>query len=361
MAYAQSEPRRLFFLNNPEQLTTTELGDATLMDATLLRTTASGLSRSFFEHVNRSGRTLGFGIQLYNGGATPVTVTVRGVGFTVGIDGGALFAAALNGAGAVAPASLAAGASVWILRRDESVPTGSFFSGVVDFDVDGGAVTVNHIAYDAFAGLDGSTAERDYVQRVEPDGTHEARMYKGVASASEVAFEPTFTLAADALPGPLPVRTRRWDPALADYTAAVPDDGWTSHIGPGQNAAATTSDMVSFAFRAWRFDPLAASDGEDRYPNLGNWGVVYRLRATLHNDGATARTVAWRVTASPGAGAGLATATGDDAWVARHLDAGESFTPAVVTVPAFGTAVLDAGLVLGGPSGGALRPALVLE
>jgi hypothetical protein len=359
VTYALSEPRRLFFSNNPEQLLTTELGDSDLMDATLLRVTAIGPSRSFFEHLNKSGRTIGFGVQVYNPGPGQATVTVRGVGFTVGISGGIPFADAFNGVGSAPAKTLAAGQSTWIFRRDDSVPNGSFFSGVVDFDVNA-PVTVNHIAYDDFAKLDGATAERDYVQRIEPDGTHEARMYKGVATASEATFAPTFAFSTLTPSGPLTVINRRFDLVGQTYGPPLTEDAWTSHIGPSQNAAATMSDMVSFLFRTWRFDPLVKSDGEGRYPNLGNWGVVYRLRAKLRNEGNLSRKVTWRLVASPGAGAGLAKTSGG-AWTSHQLAAGASLNLGTVTVPAFGEVVLEGAMVLGGPSGGALKQSLVLE
>ncbi|HRE89344.1 MAG TPA: hypothetical protein PK095_09400, partial [Myxococcota bacterium] len=267
IAYRTEGPRRLFFLNNPEQLLTTELGDSDLMDTTLLRVTASGPSRSFFEHVNKSGRTIGFGVQAYNPGPQAATIAVEGVGYTVGIEGGRPFAAALSGEGATT-LTLNPGQSSWLLRRDESVPSGSFFSGVVDFTVTG-SVVINHIAYDRFDRLDGSTAERDYVTRIEPDGTSEARMYKGVASASEAALELAFTVDDGTATGPLPVSVRRYDLASQRYGDWLEETRWLSHIGPSQNAASSVTDMVSFVFRAWTFDPLVRSDAEaPRYRNL---------------------------------------------------------------------------------------------
>ena len=367
IAYRVEGPRRLFFLNNPEQLLTTELGDSDLMDATLLRVTASGPSRSFFEHVNKSGRTIGFGVQAYNPGPESATIAVEGVGYTVGIEGGRPFAAALSGEGATT-LTLNPGQSAWLLRRDESVPSGSFFSGVVDFTVTG-SVVVNHIAYDRFDRLDGSTAERDYVTRIEPDGTSEARMYKGVASASEAALELAFTVDDGTATGPLPVSVRRYDLASQRYGDWLEETRWVSHIGPSQNAASSVTDMVSFVFRAWTFDPLVRSDAENKYPNLGNWGVVYRLRVAIENRGTRARTVSWRLTASPGAGAGLAKKSGSGsanpdprgAWTSHQLAAGATLTMSSVTVPAGETRVLEGAMVLGGPSGGALGNALVID
>ncbi len=358
VAYTLSEPRKLFFSNNPEQLLTTELGDSDLMDATLLRVTANGPSRSFFEHLNKSGRTIGFGVQVYNPGPNAATLTVSGVGYTIGIDGGTPFAEAFNGEGSLPPKVLAAGQSTWLLRADDTVPNGSFFSGVVDFEVSE-PVTVNHIAYDTFSKLDGSTAERDYEQRIEPDGTHEARMYKGVASASEAAFSPVFVFDGATPAGPLQVETRRWDLNLGTFLAPLVESLWISHIGPSQNAASSVTDMVNFRFRSWVFDPLVKSDGEGKYPNLGNWGVVYRFSATLRNEGPNPRRANWRMTASNST-AQLAKTSGG-AWTAHTVSPNANLTLATVVVPAFGEATLEGAMVLGGPSGGALRQAVILE
>ncbi len=367
--YEIEEPRRLYFLNNPEQILTTELGDSDLMDTTLLRVTASGKSRSFFEHVNKSGRTIGFGVQVFNPGPGTVTVTVEGVGYTVGIQGGAPFAQALSGEGASAASALAAGQSRWLLRKDDTVSNGTFFSGVVDFTVAGGSVIVNHIAYDRFDRLDGSTAERDYVTRIEPDGTSEARMYKGVASASEARLELEVDIDGSTAAGALPVRTRRYDLGAMSFGEPMIESQWVSHIGPSQNAASSLTDMVSFVFRAWDFDPIVRSDAEDKYPNLGNWGVIYRTRVVIHNAGSQARTVRWRMLASPGAGAGLAKRSGvgssaSDArgtWTSHQLAAGGAIDLSSVVVPANGSATLEGAMVLGGPSGGALRQSLVID
>lgn len=366
ITYRTENPRTLFFLNNPEQLKTTELGDSDLMDTTLLRVTAHGPSRSFFEHINKSGRTIGFGVQAYNPGPGTATLSVEGLGFTVGIEGGRPFAAALSGEGG-STLSLAAGQSAWLLRRDESVPSGSFFSGVVDFTVTG-SVIVNHIAYDRFDRLDGSTAERDYVTRIEPDGTSEARMYKGVASASEAVLELD-VFVDDQMSGPISVITRPFDLASGTYLTPVITSSWVSHIGPSQNAASSVTDMASFVFRTWTFDPLVRSDAEGKYPNLGNWGLVYRLSVVVENRGARDRSVSWRVQASPGAGAGLAKRTltgsaGPDprgGWTSHQLAAGATLTMATVSVPAGQTRLLEGAMVLGGPSGGALRNSLVAD
>ena len=218
---------------------------------------------------------------------------------------------------------------------------------------------MNHVAYDAFGNLDGSTTELGYVQRIEPDGTHEARMYKGTATASEATFEATFAV-RDADSGALAVRTRRWDTGSGQWLAPVLDDGWTTHIGPGQNAGATVSDMVSFVLGAWRFDPLVASDGEGRFPNLGNWGVTYRGRFVVENQGTRSRRVTWRLAASPGAGAAFAKGVAG-VWSAVRLAAGAETNLAAVDVPAGGSAVLEASMVLGGPSGGALRQSLRVD
>ncbi len=361
VTYTLGGARRLLFLNNPEQLIDADLGDATLGDKTLYRATVNGANRSFYEHVNRTNRTVGFGIQVYNPGPASVRVDVVAAGWVVGILGGAPFADALGGAGDAAEVVLDAGRSTWIVRHDDQVPAGAFFSGVVDFDVSGGAVIVNHIAYDNFAALDGSTSELGYVQRIEPDGTHEARMYKGIASASETTLGPLDVTLDDDLPaGPVPVHVARFDRTRGEYANPIIATEWTTHIGPAQNANATASDMVSFDYADWRFSVWSDSDGEARPANLGNWGIVYSARVRVDNRGTRARRIAYVVRASPGAGAVIASRN-TGAWSSRRLEKGTTFELGAVVVPAGEVRELSVQWVLGGPSGGGIANHLVVD
>jgi len=223
-------------------------------------------------------------------------------------------------------------------------------------------VILNHTAYDSFAGLDGSTTELGYVQRVEPEGTHEARLHKGIASASEADVGTRDEVIDDATPaGALPIGVARYDFEIGGYGASSDVRDWTIHIGPAQHPGAITSDLVGFAYGPWSFDPLTMSDGEGRYPNLGNWGVVYRLRVHVRNAGALARTLTYRVTASPGAGAGPARQVDDGTWSAHRLERGEVLDLGAATVPAGTTRELAVAWVLGGPSGGGLENELGVD
>jgi len=348
------------FLNNPEQLIASDLGDPALGDKTVYRVAVGGTNRSFFEHVNRSGRTIGFGIQAYNAGTSTVRVKVVASGWVVGILGGAPFADLFAGHGSAPEVVLAPGRSTWLLRKDEGVAQGSFFSGVVDFDITGGELIINHIAYDSFAALDGSTSELGYVQRVEPDGTHEARMYKGIATASEADLGTLDCIVDDTTAGLLPVRVARYDLAAGAFLAPAVATGWTTHIGPAQNAAATTSDMVAIEDAPWRFEVLAASDGEGRPGNLGNWGVVYRTHLRVTNHGSVSRRVAYVISASPGAGAVIASSSGT-AWVSARIEKGTTVELGAIRVAPGETRELEILWVLGGPSGGGIAHGISVD
>jgi hypothetical protein len=358
VAFTRGGDRQLIFVNNPEQITDRDLGDADRGDASILRVTGvQGAVRSFWEHTNRTGRPLGYAVMIYNPSPTAVSVVVHGRGFTTGFLGGKPFSDLLGDdsrAGTRIP--VAAGAVLWLDRRDASVPDHAFFSGVIDFDVEGGPVTVDHIAYDQFSRLDSSRTYQGYLQRVEPDSTRVARQYKGTSPYSEVtASDVDFTI-TDADRGALPVVTRDYDLTAGAPGAPVTRTYWISHIGPGQNAQAVTSDMLAWETPGWgRIDPLTRSDGEGKYPNLGNWGVVYIVRGTVRNAGTLTRDVSVNVEAPANGGSPIAYRGNDGTWRHLKLAAGTSARHYTLRVPAGQAVRYEARFILGGPGAGSLK------
>jgi hypothetical protein len=184
--YSPEGTRQLIFVNNPERLevgfTDTVIGSQTfgvtfndLADADqgkkaiLQQTIQPGSYRNLFEHVYNLSRAttplaannpIHYGICLYNPNKTAISVTVYGKAFVAGTNGGQPLAELLNAAQTnptgttltVFPAQ-----TVWVFRSDVdivpavSVPPGSFFSGVVDFDVAGGPAVVSNLAYQVFS------------------------------------------------------------------------------------------------------------------------------------------------------------------------------------------------------------------
>lgn len=367
IAYVKGGGRSLIFVNNPEQITTADLGDGNYGDKTIMRSTGvTGPYRNYFEHVNRTGFTIGFGIQLYNPNSTAVTVRINGSGYEASVNGGREFKQMFsNYSSSGTPYTIPAGGSLWIMRKDNSVLNNSFVSGVIDFVVSGGSVTINNIAYRSFGSLDGSTTYMGYIQRIEPDGTHEARVYKGVSSYTEaIASNLDYNISNSDAAGVLPVRYPNYNLTTGGYGSPVTRTaGWISHIPPSNNANAITNDMLSFAMPGWGplIDPVVKSDGEGKYPNLGNWGVIYVTSGTVTNSGTRTRNLSINLKANPTSSARIAYRGRDGVWRDLTITAGSNIQHYTFSVPAGGMVSFQSRFVLGGPSGGNLTQSISLN
>lgn len=359
VSYAKGGGRALVYVNNPEQIFSGDLGDGNYGDVSIMRATnVQGKQRDFFEHVNRTGFTIGYGIQLYNPNSSPITVVVNGSGYEASIYGGRPFSQMFGSYSTTGTSySVGAGKTLWLLRRDSSVTNGTFFSGVVDFEVAGGAVTVNNIAYRSFGALDGSTSYQGYVQRIDPDGTHEARMYKGTSPyTTAVASNVNFIIGDADAAGALAVSHPSYNLSTGTYGGSlVRAAGWYANIGPANNADAITNDMFAFDMPGWGVvDALTKSDGEGKYANLANWGVVYTVRGSVTNTGTYTRNLSANLKANPSSGAVIAYKGGDGVWRDTRIAAGSNVRYNSFSVAPGATVAYQATFVLGGPSGGNL-------
>lgn len=366
IAYTKGGNRSLIFVNNPEQIYSVDLGDSNYGDKTIMRATGvQGAYRNYFEHLNRTGFTIGYGVQLYNPNSNSITVRINGSGYEASVNGGRPFKQMFSSYSTTGTSyTVAAGGSLWLMRKDNSVLNNSFFSGVIDFVVSGGAVTVNNIAYRSFGSLDGSTAYMGYIQRIEADGTHEARVYKGTSDYTTVtAGNLNFNISDGDAAGVLPVRYPNFNLTTGSYgTPVTRTNGWISHIPPSNNANAITNDMLSFDMPGWGLlDPVLKSDGEGKYPNLGSWGVVYVASGTISNFGSRTRNFSVNLKANPTSSARIAYRGSDGVWRDLTIAAGANIQHYTLSVPAGGTTTFEARFVLGGPSGGNLTQSIALN
>lgn len=366
VSYTLGGARSLIYVNNPEQLITSDLGDRTLGNKIILSVTAQpGAHRNWFEHMNQSGGTLGYGVQLYNPNSFAVTVKVHGTGSINNAFGGKPWAQLFNTYSTPGTSyTVAARGVLWLLRRDASVIQGNFFSGVVDFTVSGGAVTVHNYAYRSFGNLDGTAQYQGYVRRISPYLSHnEALVYKGTSPYSEaVASNVNFTFSnADGL-GELKVSHANFDLAAGAYTAPlVRQRGWYANIGPAMNPNAITSDMISINTPGWGgISPVTRSDGTGNHPNFGNWAVVYKLRGTLTNTGTYTRNVSFNLQAPDYSC--IAYKGVDGRWYEYNFVPNEYIQYWWISVPPTGQPVpYEVSFVLGGPAAGNLFHAVSLN
>ncbi|NDD31619.1 MAG: hypothetical protein EB084_25495 [Proteobacteria bacterium] len=356
----------LLYENNPEQITTRDLADRSQGGLSLYsEVLRPGSYRNFFEHLNRTGGDIGFTARVSNPGTRPVEVVVGGSGVARGLDGADAFRDALTPTENPARTlQLPPGARADLLCVPHIAAAGAFFSGVVDFTVRGGEVKLDDLAFIDASNVTPDPRYMGYVRRVEPDGTREARMYKGNSPQAEVVAENVDYTFTDAdRPGTLPARHATYDLDAQAYTESrIDGEGWISNIGPAADPRGIASDMLSFDTPGWgRIDALSPTDGTGTYPNLGNWGVLYRITGTLRNQGTSERQVEVHLRANERSGATVAYEGPDKRWASRRLRAGETMTCRTIRVPAGQSVRYTSAYVLGGPSGGDLRQCLTLE
>lgn len=260
------------YCNNPEELLNAGcLGDADLGNRYLLWAYVSGPCQTWYEHLNATGSTIGYGVQLYNAGAFRVRVDVTNVGF--GLDATSpwlqFFGGSSGAGGAVGTFQLPPGGVLWLQRNDTAIPDGSIFNGAVRFSVWGGSVYAFWYAYRDFGHIDGTAAYIGWVTSTDPDGADEGRVYKGIA-AGGTFFE-----------------TARLGYRVSELLAAPAV--WDSHrCGDGSN------DMQDFLVPTGGPSdpaPVTVSCGDSPQANLGNWGVQYAYTLDVTNDTGVARTI----------------------------------------------------------------------
>lgn len=426
IVYSPQGDRQLIFVNNPERIeldyTDTipgsatqnvlynDLGDAALGKKALLKILLPpGKYRDSFEHVwnfgrrnttPEGGRAVNYGVVLRNPSTNDVTVTMRGKGFVNNANGNAPFVELFNRP-TVQTVTIRPGSFVWLLRTDadygntRSVPSGNFFSGVVDFDFAGAPCELVNVVYQSSAavtgtvtspkaiiGSDATVRQLDYTgyvtRRYSTDPftpAPESRVYKGLmmapnteTSGSDVLTAPTFTI-SDATPaGELPVvypqylrntATGQHEPSATLVTGTF----WLTHNSPLRDNATrrvVASDMFDtempgfgtvFALR-----DVVSPNTTLRQANIANWSVVYRDRVTVVNNGSVPRNVSLTL-ANQGGGAPVAYQANDGTWQRTGLTT-TPFAYRTFTVPAGQSVTVEGVFTLGAPAVGTVRHAV---
>lgn len=415
--------RRLLFSNNPEEIRADEyacdLADPIEVSAnscakSLMRIeNAVGNFRDWWEHGNKTGKTISYGVRIHNRNSFSINYAVQGIGFVFdGTQrGGQEFIDALLGKGAVAEQELESGESAWIFLSDSATPIGpnKYFTGVVDFSITGGPATIENLAFinTPAEGL----GDSGYVQRVI-GRVHESLVYKGLASASEThAHSIDFQIDDSTSIGRLPVGTRRflqpeqheWDTPRVDnrceagsYPLCRGDvgrfsddmsvsDHWVTHIAPDpfdknpKRARAVVTDMATIltpgfpsgchplsedAFDACLlFSPFYKNFYADfeqwLYPNWGNWAIHYKMSGSVRNFGDRTRRIHYGIRAdglSP-----LAFRGQDSVWRQFVMQKSDAQNPndylpvSTIVVPGGLSAGYSVELILSGPGAGTLE------
>lgn len=284
VAYRCTGNRILLFVNNPEQIKEAEdFADKDLGHHTIFEETVSGSARVFFEHTNRSGFPIRYGVQLFNPNKTAVRVTLEGSGFIANSYGGEPFRQLFTQRQARVQ-MLGPQQSLWLLNSSAPIPNRAFLSGVADFSVSGGRVVLTAFAYRNAGQLDGKSTYQGYITRQDYDPvtkrtTDESRLYKGTMACAELVADGVNFVFDDSHSGALEVQFQSRRGEIKTAT------GWNTHtLG---NPEALQGDMLDIRMPE---GTIIRATGH-REANLGNWGVVYTLRGQVKNNGKRARCV----------------------------------------------------------------------
>ncbi len=362
--------RQLIYSNNPEVLgvqftdpnTGTspapiyyyyDLADGNFGARSLLQIMVEpGSYRDLLEHVNQTGYSLNYGVQIYNPSATgSIFVTTVGKGYwgnaAAGFStGGRVFSEmlaneALDMRNGVVPRTyrIYPGRTLWLLRSDidyaGSRPNANrqTATGVVDFDLTGGSAVVSNIAYQNLRNIT-SWSYSGYITRTTrflstaaiPTTltSTESRVYKGLykypgqtqPTGATVTTNMSFTVSDSTKAGltsaagttipdgtgysELPIQSVRYirnvGTGVYEPTGAVvADTAWWTGNSPSREARAVTSDMFNVDMPGWGMVNTltlgAWPNTAQTTPNLGNYGVQYNENITVTNTGQRDRIV----------------------------------------------------------------------
>jgi hypothetical protein len=289
--------RSLLFVNNPEQLRSEDLADTDLGHKTVFETEVTGPSRIFFEHTNRTGFPIGYGVQLVNTSETAVTVIINGRGFVADSRGGEPFRQLFEREKSPPQVvTVGPGKFMWLLPPGANqIPNRAFLSGVADFEVRGGTATIKALGYRNINRLDGKATYEGYITRLENDPvakrkTDESRVYKGTIDCAElVAEDVDFTIDDSNQPIGDGDKAVPLDVQFTSQNGEVINSEWRTHSI--SNRDAIEGDMRDINMPEGIVISAKERDSSGRVHNLGNWGVVYTLKGHVTNNGSKDRCI----------------------------------------------------------------------
>jgi hypothetical protein len=417
--------RRLIFVNNPELLHA-DAGMCDIGDSISVRGTpcarslhrvenAQGAYRNWFEHMNRTGAPLQYAVRVLNEGVECSRVTVRGSGFSRNAvaEGGREFVELFEALrqGNTKTHVLCPGEHFVVAEMGarSPVPRWKFFTGVVDFEIEGAPLVVENVAF--HKSIAKKLSPLGYVIRTDFTA-HESLVYKGVSAhtravASNLDFEVNDATPAGRLRVQYPTYRMPDSGGGGEFFQAEgrcsistfprcmgnvgsffePEirDHWVTHIAPNpedsnpKRAHAVVSDLITLVtpgfpqgcetespdafqtcflmspFYKWFYPDF----GKWKYPNWGNWAVHYILQGTFTNTGTRSRTAHFGLRAdgkSPIAYKGHNTG-----WKyfpltkASNANSNDYFSYAVVDVPAGVSVPYQVEYILSGPAAGTLQ------
>ncbi len=358
ISYYKSASGTFLFCNNPEQITMEDLGDSNLSrngarigNNILYSKRFSGEAQALFEHHNKTGSTIYYGIQLWNPNTAPVTATITNSGFSVndwtGFNMWRQFFA-----GTRQTYTIPARGSKWIIGNGQPISNGMIFAGVIRFSVNR-PVDANFYAYKDISKINGTASVIGYTKRVEPNGQQESRVYNGSSTFPMIYGNMSWAINDNTSRGRLPVTYNGFS-----------RDNWVTNETSDKSPYAMVSDLLPLEVPG-----LGSIDGytsfRDSYynrlgitrHNLANYGVQYVNRVTITNNGARSRTIQYRIFApEPGGnpfwdGANVVVRT-PKGLLYKHFDRGTEHEIYTFTVPAKRSMTVEIQTIVSAPSSG---------
>lgn len=302
LASSTQQGTRLLYVNNPEPLVP---GDLANSGRSIFRYSLNaGSNRAFFEHVNKTGSTINYGVFLYNPGSSTVTVTRTRKSWSAGsfTIGGPALATFLNGSENTT-LTLPPGGSGWIYRSDligSPAAPNQYFTGAVDFSHNGQVIAQNLAFTGSAANLPGSYTYLGYVTGVR-EGVPQHRVDKGVSLTPAASLSLNVTV-PNATTGPVPVT---YTPGGATNCPTTPRTAstWRTNYPHTKDGAAVGGDMITLTTPEGNLiGPCANSPYGGGLPNLGNYGVLYTVNVRVANNSGAPRRMTLTMSRAGGVG-----------------------------------------------------------
>ena len=338
IAYSLREGGKYIYCNNPEQLYDYNIGKALIIENDLK-------GDVFFSNENRNltGKKIYTGLQLRNNSGEDIKVTVKNVGYQLGIDwygqvewtdffdtefglekagGYYAFSKVYSPVGFKETTyTVPNGKYIYVMggttadaygninvakTADRYCTDGQVINGAVYFTVDGPdkGVSAAYVCYESAASPVTTDQQQGYI--VERNGNSFGRQYLGsapfICAEASIAWNIDDSF-ADGKALPIKYKVNYYtDPAnygvYGEYTGTpvtrnISGTVWYTHINSNNHSEYIGTDMMPFYCVTDSGESVVIdskhNDGTGKPANIGNWMIVYEERLTFENSGDRAR------------------------------------------------------------------------
>jgi len=294
-------PGSYIFVNQPEDLISNHLADASLGNNLLYQGNVSGVSQIYFQHRNLSGRTIKYGIQFYNTSSQPITLKTynRGGSYGWAVQDETWRPYFASSAATIYTIQPGSGKWFYLGRTSGSLtsegvatlvddyskaigiaPSECPFDGVMKFEVVSGTLLVN-----AMAGVNLQVLSGYATQKYALSGDLNRI---GVKTSTSNVFpwitsNLTWNVSDSTPSGNLPVTVN-----------GSRKSSWITNITRNESPENNAVILDMLTMTSVRGDVTRPRLNEVWY-DWANWGVLYRNTFTIRNNGTRPRTVTYQI------------------------------------------------------------------